>query len=83
MRKALLAEYKVKPNGTKLLDDFRGDRIYGNCYIIIKAGVEIYEVITSTLGDWCNCPAGQHEKNCKHLLMVYDYKEKEEKVNEI
>jgi hypothetical protein len=68
--------YDVKPNGTKLLDEFRGDRIYGNCFVIIKNGREEYEVITSTLGDMCNCLAGQHGKNCKHLQMVYDYQAK-------
>jgi hypothetical protein len=71
-----MTTYDVKPNGSKLLDNFRGDRIYGDCFVIVKNGKETYEVITSTLGDWCNCPAGQHEKNCKHLLMVYEYKEK-------
>jgi hypothetical protein len=63
--------YTVKPNGKKLLDEYRGDRIYGDCYIILKNGKETYEVVLSTIADFCNCPAGQHEKHCKHIDMAY------------
>jgi hypothetical protein len=67
--------YGIKPAGTQLLDEYRGDRIYGDCFIITKNGKDAYEVTTSTLGDFCNCPAGRHGKDCKHLKMVYEYKE--------
>lgn len=68
-------QYSVKSNGSKLLDDFRGDRIYGKCHIILKNGREAYEVVTSTLGDFCNCPAGTHHGHCKHIAMVYKHLE--------
>jgi hypothetical protein len=68
------ATYSVKPNGTKLLDEYRGDRIYGDCFVILKNGKETYEVILSTLGDICNCKAGQHGHNCKHVRMALEYK---------
>jgi hypothetical protein len=64
--------YEVKSNGHKLLDEYRGDRVYGDCYVILKDGVEKYEVVLSELGNFCNCKAGEHGKDCKHLKMVYD-----------
>jgi hypothetical protein len=67
--------YSVKANGKKLLDEFRGDRIFGDCFVILKGDAEAYEVINSTLGDWCNCPGFVHHGKCKHLAMVYEYKE--------
>lgn len=66
--------YSVKANGKKLLDEYRGDRIYGDCFIILKNDKETYEVVLSTIGDICNCLAGQHGHNCKHLTMALEYK---------
>ena len=74
-----MTTYSVKPNGSKLLDEYRGDRIFGNCFVILKDDKEAYEVVTSTLGDWCNCPGAQHHGKCKHLSMVYDYQSLSEK----
>jgi hypothetical protein len=69
-----MSTYEVKSNGRKLLDEFRGDRIYGDCFVILKDGKEKYEVILSTIGDICNCPGGIHHGNCKHIGMALDYR---------
>lgn len=75
MMKVTVTEYEVKPNGSKLLDEYRGDRVYGTCYVIIKNGREAYEVVTSTLGDFCNCPGFTNHGKCKHIAMVYEHLE--------
>jgi hypothetical protein len=64
--------YTVKKNGTKLLDDNRGDKIYGACYIILKNGEEVHEVMLSTMGDVCNCLGHTNHDKCKHIKMVLD-----------
>lgn len=66
--------YKVRKNRVALLDEFRGDRITGDVYTIFKDGEPSYEVTVSTLGDWCNCPAGRNHGRCKHTSMVYEYR---------
>ncbi len=65
-------QYTVKPAGRKLVDDFRGDRIFGEVYTIVKDDVDTYSVTCSTIGAWCDCPGGRRGK-CKHLEMVYEY----------
>jgi hypothetical protein len=65
--------YQVKRNGHKLLDEYRGDRVYGDCYCILKDGKETYEVVLSTIGDSCNCPGFTNHGKCKHLNMPYEY----------
>ena len=77
--KAPDAEYTVKPNGRKLLDRFRGDEIYGDCYVVTKFtpsdnDITEYEVLVSTFGEECSCPGGRHP-NCKHRKMVLRYRE--------
>jgi hypothetical protein len=74
--------YSVHSKGKKVLDDFRGDRITGDVFAVIKydamggeAGA--YNVITSTIGDRCDCPAGQ-KQTCRHREMVYIFKEQGE-----
>ena len=64
--------YTIKENGQKLLDDYRGDKIYGVCFIIMKNGEEVYEVMMSTVGDVCNCPGYTNHSKCKHIKMVLD-----------
>jgi hypothetical protein len=64
--------YVVKPNGKKLLDEYRGDRTFGDCFIILKNGLEKYEVVVSTLGDQCNCLGWINHGKCKHIQMVYE-----------
>jgi hypothetical protein len=71
--------YAVKPNGKRLLDDFRGDRIYGDRYIIIKDGEDRYEVMFSTFGEVCDCLGFMHVGKCKHVQMVFDYLAQQEK----
>jgi hypothetical protein len=71
--------YSIHYQRQKLLDQFRGDRIFGDEYAVIKydqLGVEggIYHVVCSTLGDMCDCPAGQRE-TCRHREMVYIFKD--------
>jgi hypothetical protein len=72
-----MSTYSIEKGRTKLLDDFRGDRIYGEAYTIMKDYKPTYEVTISTLGDWCDCPAGKHSGDCKHLRMVYEYLEEQ------
>ena len=67
-----MAEYEVKPNGKKLLDEYRGDRVFGDCYVILKDGKESYEVVISTIVDSCNCPGFTHHGHCKHIDMTYE-----------
>ena len=67
--------YSIKPNGRKLLDQYRGDRTYGDCFVILKNDVETYEVVISTIADYCNCPGFVNHGKCKHIAMVYEYKE--------
>lgn len=73
------AEYAVKFNGFRVVDDFRGDRILGDCYVVVKFtpsnnDLTEYEVTFSTLGEECSCPGGRHP-NCKHRDMVRKYRE--------
>ena len=70
-----MTKYAVKANGKKLLDEFRGDRVFGDCFVILKDDVEVYEVVTSTLGDFCNCPGFIHHSKCKHITLVYESQE--------
>jgi hypothetical protein len=70
-----MTKYSVSKGNAKLLDDFRGDRIYGDMYIISKNTVPTYEVIISQLGDFCNCKGYINRGQCKHLNMVYKYRE--------
>jgi hypothetical protein len=74
--KMVATAYGVKANGKKLLDEYRGDRTYGDCFIILKDGKETYEVILSTIGDICNCKAGEHGHDCKHVRMALEYHHK-------
>lgn len=68
-----MTKYTVQKGHTKVLDEYRGDRIYGDVYIINKDGIAAYEVTVSNLGIWCNCPGGTHHGKCKHTKMVSDY----------
>jgi hypothetical protein len=68
-----MSTYSVKANGLNLLYNFLGECIYGEKFTILKDNKPTYEVTTSTLGDWCNCPAGRHRGDCKHLQMVDKY----------
>jgi hypothetical protein len=70
-----MTKYSVSKGNSKLLDEFRGDRIYGDVYIISKDTLPAYEVTISTLGDFCNCQGYVHHSKCKHLDMVYKYRE--------
>ena len=65
--------YRIERKGRKVIDDYRGDRIYGDTYTVLKDGRPAYEVVTSTLADWCDCPAGRRWGKCKHLQMAYDF----------
>ena len=71
------ATYDVVPGGTYVLDQFRGDRVSGTFYRIIKTpqfGYPTeYKVTFSTLGEWCDCPGGLNHGKCKHVGMVHDY----------
>jgi hypothetical protein len=55
--------YTVAHTGQRLLDDYRGDRIYSDVYQVIKYDKTLlseegfYTIISSTLGEWCDCPA--------------------------
>jgi hypothetical protein len=69
-----MAKYSVMKGNPRLLDEYEGDRIYGDTYIINKDGAPTYEVTLSTLGDFCNCPGSVHHGKCKHLQMAYDYR---------
>ena len=76
-------DYTIKPQGQKLLDNFRGDRIYGDLYIVVKEDqggntLGLYEVTISGIGDWCNCPGFQRWSKCKHMQMVFDFIKEEE-----
>lgn len=71
--------YSVHYQKQKLLDQFRGDRIYGDEYAVIKyddlgAETGVYHVVMSTLGDMCDCPASQRP-TCRHREMVYIFKD--------
>jgi hypothetical protein len=71
-----MTKYSVQKGNSKLLDDYRGDRIYGDVYIILKDGAPHYEVVVSTLGEWCNCKGFEHHGKCKHIKMAQDYRSK-------
>ena len=66
-----MSRYQIQKGPAKLLDNFRGDRIWGDTYSIYKDGLHAYEVTISTLGEWCNCPGFEHHSKCKHMGMVY------------
>jgi hypothetical protein len=71
--------YTIHSKGKRALDDFRGDRIYGDVYAVLKYdphGVEygVYNVTCSMLGDWCECKAMMN-RSCRHRDMVYIFKE--------
>lgn len=73
------AEYTVQPAGTRVLDDYRGDRVLGDVYKVTKFtpsnnDITEYQVTISTFGVECNCPGGRHP-NCKHRDMVRRYRE--------
>lgn len=70
-----MTKYSVQKGNSKLLDDYRGDRIYGSVYIITKDGVPTYEIVTSTIGEWCDCPGFRNHGKCKHLNMALKYRE--------
>jgi hypothetical protein len=75
--KTIPVHYSVRHAGRKVLDEYRGDRIYGDVYWVAKNGVDCYEVIISMFGPDCNCPAGIHgNQKCKHIAMVLEYIEK-------
>jgi hypothetical protein len=82
MKKKIKIEpsYSIEFVGHRILDDFRGDRITGEVYTVAKYVLDNneanYEVIISTFGEECNCPARSH-KTCKHRKMVWEYKEKQ------
>jgi len=71
------ATYSVVPAGHRVVDDFRGDRITATVWRVIKTPIfgdpTEYEVVLSTIADYCNCPGGLHHGKCKHLAMVYGY----------
>jgi hypothetical protein len=75
--------YTVAHKGKKLVDEFRGDRVYGDSYLVVKVNkilrteTGFYNVTTSTIGDWCDCPAGsRHPGPCRHQQMVSLFKTK-------
>lgn len=70
-----MTKYSVQKGNPKLLDEFRGDRIVGDVYVITKDGIPTYEVTMSTLGEWCNCKGFTSHGKCKHIRMVFDYRE--------
>ena len=76
-RRKNMPVYTVSKGGRLLLDDFRGDRLYGEVYNVKKDGKPAYEVVSSTLGSWCNCPGFTNHSRCKHMAMVYDFMQKE------
>jgi hypothetical protein len=70
--------YSVHEQGKKLLDEYRGDRIYGNVFGVTKfdkLGAEeiVHFVTQSTFGDECTCKAA-HRADCRHRQMVYIFK---------
>jgi hypothetical protein len=69
-----MTKYSVQKGNSKLLDEFRGDRIYGDVYVITKDGAPHYEVVVATLGEWCNCKGFVNHGNCKHIKMAQDYR---------
>jgi hypothetical protein len=73
------ATYDIVPAGKRVLDEFRGDRVTGDIYRVIKTpqfgDPSEYEVTLSTLGNWCNCLGGQNHGKCKHFGMVLRYLE--------
>jgi hypothetical protein len=70
-----MVEYSVGKTNSRLLDEFRGDRIIGDVYIIKKNRLPVYEVTISTLGEWCNCQGFKRHSKCKHIQMAFDYRE--------
>jgi hypothetical protein len=70
-------EYAVHYKGKKLLDDFRGDRITGDEYVVTKFGKmgdeDVYFVTQSTFGDECTCKAS-NRYSCRHRQMVYIFR---------
>jgi hypothetical protein len=71
--------YSIHYQKQTLIDQYRGDRVYGDEYAVIKydsLGIEadIYHVVCSTLGDMCTCPASQRP-TCRHREMVYIFKD--------
>lgn len=78
MKKSSL--YSVHTRPQRILDDFRGDRVTGQDYAVIKYGrlgeEGFYTVTDSTIGCWCDCPASYHvRKPCRHMNMVRLFKE--------
>ena len=76
------AEYAVKPNGHRIEDDFRGDRVLADCYVITKFtpsnnDLTEYEVTVYSFGLECSCPGGRHP-NCKHRDMVRKWRTEHE-----
>ena len=75
-----VSEYTVQHVGTRVLDDFRGDRVTGSLFKVTKFtpstnDITEYEVVLSTIGDFCSCPAGMHHAgDCKHLKMVREWR---------
>jgi len=72
-----VAHYEVIDAGNRVVDDFRGDRITGRVFRVIKTpkfgDPSEYEVVQSTIGTWCNCPGNVNHGKCKHLAMVDSY----------
>ena len=65
--------YAIEFVGTRIVDEYRGDRIIGSMYAIRKNDDTAYEVTLSEIADFCTCPAGQHGRECKHIGMARDY----------
>lgn len=79
MRRQSDAEYAVKPNGRQLMDRYRGDEIWADCFVVTKfipSSNELteYQVRVSTFGEECTCPGGRHP-DCKHRKMVRGYRD--------
>jgi hypothetical protein len=68
-------KYSVSKANSRLLDEFRGDRIMGDVYIISKNGLPAYEVTISTLGEECNCQGFVHHGRCKHISLALHYRQ--------
>jgi hypothetical protein len=70
-------EYAIQPDGTRVMDDYRGDRVTGDHYRVTKfvppQEITVYEVTISELGDLCTCPASRLA-DCKHRRMVREFR---------
>jgi hypothetical protein len=70
-------DYDVVDGGTRILDNFRGDKVTGKVYRVLKipefGNPSEYEVIHSTFGNTCTCQGYMRHNRCKHLKMVEEY----------